>query len=101
MAWVVIAVTFFSSLCMAGAVGLPGAFILPFGKEFGWDPGQVSAALAIRLLLFGLMAPFSAALIERYGVRAVVLCAQALVIVGPARRPRDERSFGSSFCSGG
>lgn len=80
--WIIIAVTFFSSLCMAGAIGLPGAFILPFGKEFGWDPGQVSAALAIRLLLFGLMAPFSAALIERYGVRTVVLAAQALVIVG-------------------
>ena len=80
--WVVIAVTFFSSLCMAGAVGLPGAFILPFGKEFGWDVGQISGALAIRLLLFGLMAPFSAALIERYGVRTIVLSAQALVIVG-------------------
>ena len=80
--WVVIAVTFFSSLCMAGAVGLPGAFILPFGKEFGWDIGQISGALAIRLLLFGLMAPFSAALIERYGVRTIVLSAQALVIVG-------------------
>ena len=80
--WVVIAVTFFSSLCMAGAVGLPGAFILPFGKEFGWDTGHISAALAIRLLLFGLMAPFSAALIERYGVRTIVLFAQSLVIVG-------------------
>ena len=80
--WVVIAVTFFSSLCMAGAVGLPGAFIIPFGKEFGWDPAQVSGALAIRLLLFGLMAPFSAALIERYGVRRIVLGAQALVVVG-------------------
>lgn len=80
--WVVIAVTFFSSLCMAGAVGLPGAFIIPFGKEFGWDTAQVSGALAIRLLLFGLMAPFSAALIERYGVLKVVLTAQALVVGG-------------------
>ena len=80
--WVVIAVTVFSSLCMAGAVGLPGAFIIPFGKEFGWDPAQVSGALAIRLLLFGLMAPFSAALIGRYGVRKVVLSAQGLVIAG-------------------
>ena len=80
--WIIVAVTFFSSLCMAGAVGLPGAFILPFGKEFGWDPAQVSGALAIRLLLFGLMAPFSAALIERYGVRRIVLCAQAAVVVG-------------------
>lgn len=80
--WIIVAVTFFSALCMAGAVGLPGAFILPFQKEFGWDPAQVSGALAIRLLLFGLMAPFSAALIERYGVRRIMLTAQMLVVAG-------------------
>jgi MFS family permease len=80
--WIIVTVAFFSSLCTAGAIGLPGAFILPFGKEFGWDPSQVSSALAIRLLLFGLMAPFSATLIARYGVRRMMLSAQTLVIVG-------------------
>ena len=60
--WIVIATTFFSSLVMAGAVGLPGAFIIPLSKEFGWDTAQISSAMAVRLALFGLMGPFSAAL---------------------------------------
>ncbi len=80
--WVVIATMFFSALVMAGAVGLPGAFIIPLSKEFGWDSAQISSALALRFFLFGLMGPFSAALIERYGVRRIVFAAQSLVLVG-------------------
>ena len=53
--WIVIATTFFSALVMAGAVGLPGAFILPLSKEFGWDTAQISTAMAVRFALFGLM----------------------------------------------
>jgi MFS family permease len=82
--WVIVAVTFFSSLVMSGAVGLPGAFIQPFTAEFGWDTAQISSSMAIRLVLFGLMGPFAAALIERYGVRRIVLIAQVLVLVGLA-----------------
>lgn len=80
--WVVIATIFFSTLVMSGAVGLPGAFIVPLSKHFGWDAAQISSALAVRFILYGLMAPFSAALIDRYGVRAVVVGAQVLVVVG-------------------
>jgi sugar phosphate permease len=81
-AWIVAAVTFMTALTTAGAVGIPGALILPLGREFGWDTAQISSALALRLLLFGLMAPFAAALIERYGVRRIVLTAITLIILG-------------------
>ncbi|WP_158816799.1 MFS transporter [Methylocapsa sp. S129] len=80
--WVVIGVTFLTALTTAGAVGVPGALILPLTKEFGWDTAQISSALAIRLVLFGLMGPFAAALIERYGVRRIVLSAISLIVVG-------------------
>jgi sugar phosphate permease len=80
--WVVVGVTFLTMLTTAGAVGLPGAFILPLQKEFGWDAGGISSALAIRIALFGLMGPFSAALIERYGVRRMVLSAALLIAAG-------------------
>jgi MFS family permease len=80
--WVVIAVTFLTALTTAGAVGVPGALILPLTREFGWNTAEISTALAIRLVLFGLMAPFAAALIERYGVRRVVLSAIAMIVVG-------------------
>lgn len=80
--WVVVAVTFLTMLTTAGAVGLPGAFIVPLQKEFGWDTSGISSALALRLALFGLMGPFSAALIERYGVRRMVLAAVMLICAG-------------------
>ena len=43
---------------------------------------QILSALAIRLVLFGLMAPFAAALIERYGVTRVVLTAITMIVIG-------------------
>ena len=80
--WVVAAVAFLTMLATSGAVGLPGALILPLAKEFNWDVGGISSALAVRLVLFGLMGPFAAALIERYGIRRVILTALALIVTG-------------------
>jgi sugar phosphate permease len=80
--WVIVAVTFVTMLTTAGCMGLPGALIVPLGKEFGWDTGEISTALALRLILFGLMAPFAAALIEKYGVRNVILAAVVTISAG-------------------
>jgi MFS family permease len=83
-AWVVAGAIFLTALTTAGAVGIPGALILPLGREFGWDTAEISSALGLRLALFGLMAPFAAALIERYGIRRVVMAAILLIIGGLA-----------------
>ncbi|HYP57346.1 MAG TPA: MFS transporter [Beijerinckia sp.] len=80
--WLIVAVTFVTMLTAAGAMGVPGALILPLQKEFGWNTAEISSALAIRLMLYGLMGPFSAALIERYGVRRIVITAVLLLISG-------------------
>lgn len=77
--WVVAAVTFLTMLVTAGAVGAPGVLILPLQKEFGWATSEISSALAVRLLLFGLMAPFAAAFMNRFGVRPVATVALALI----------------------
>jgi MFS family permease len=80
--WIVVAVAFVTMLTTAGAMGLPGALIGALHSDFGWDVGEISSALALRLALFGLMGPFAAALIERYGVRTIVLTAVSLLVVG-------------------
>ncbi len=80
--WVIVAVTFLTTLTTAGAMGLPGALILPLSREFGWDVAQISSAIAIRLVLFGLMAPVAAALMETYGVRRIIIFAICLIISG-------------------
>ena len=77
--WAVAAVTFLTMLVTAGAVGAPGVLILPLQKEFGWATSEISSALAVRLLLFGLMAPFAAAFMNRFGVRPVALVALSLI----------------------
>jgi MFS family permease len=81
-AWMMVGVTFFTSLISAGTVGAPGVFIVPLQQEFGWTTAEVSSALSIRFILFGLMAPFAAALLNRYGLRNVTL--SALLIVASA-----------------
>src|SRR4051794_9897645 len=80
--WVVVGVTFLTMLVTAGAVGAPGVLILPLQQEFGWQTAEISSALAIRLMLFGLMGPFAAALMNRYGVRRITLAALGLIATG-------------------
>ncbi|TFV41895.1 MFS transporter [Bradyrhizobium frederickii] len=78
--WVMVGVTFLAALISAGTVGAPGVFIVPLQKEFGWSTAEISSALSIRFILFGLMAPFAAALLNRYGLRNVTLAAQLIVV---------------------
>jgi MFS family permease len=80
--WVVVAATFLTMLVTAGAVGAPGVLLLPLQREFGWSTAAISSALALRLVLFGLMGPFAAAFINRYGVRKVTLSALCLIGLG-------------------
>jgi len=78
--WVMVGVTFVTALISAGAVGAPGVFIVPLQNEFGWSTAEISSALSIRFILFGLMAPFAAALLNRYGLRNVTLLALLTVV---------------------
>ena len=80
--WAVVGVTFLTMLVSAGAVGAPGVLLLPLQREFGWSTADISVGLAIRLLLFGLMGPFAAALINRYGVKRMVLASLTVVSTG-------------------
>jgi MFS family permease len=80
--WVVVAVTFLTLLVTAAAMGTPGVMIVPLEREFGWSDAQISSALALRILLFGLFGPFAAAFMNRFGVRRVIVCALMLIAAG-------------------
>ena len=77
--WVVAAVTFLTMLVTAGAVGAPGVLIGPLEAEFGWATADISSGFAIRLMLFGLVGPFAAAFMNRFGLRRVAAVALALI----------------------
>jgi MFS family permease len=77
--WIAVAVTFFTLMATAGFRSAPSVLIVPLEDAFGWSRSQISAAVAINVLLFGLVAPFAAALMERFTVRKVVMSALAVV----------------------
>ena len=80
--WVIAGATFLVMLATAGAMGAPGVILRPLEEEFGWSTEQISVALAVRLALYGLIAPFAAAFINRFGVRPVVVSAVAMIVAG-------------------
>src|SRR3954467_13496500 len=47
--WVVMGIAFLTMLTSSAALGLPGAFLQPLGKEFGWWPHPHPRAHAPRL----------------------------------------------------
>ncbi len=81
-AWVVAAVAFVATVGAAGFRSTPGVMINPLRQEYGWSVGTISTAVSINLILFGLTAPFAAALMERFGMRRVVAAALLLVSAG-------------------
>ncbi len=72
-------------------MGMVGVLMPPLKTEFGWDIGAVSAALALRVLLYGMVAEFFAA-----GVACVVACVVASVAALIIRRRTPDRSPPSS-----
>ena len=81
-AWIVAGITFATLFACAGFRSAPSVLILPLEDEFGWRRDVISAALAINVLLFGLTAPFAAALMDRFTVRKVVMSALSVIGIG-------------------
>lgn len=58
--------------------------MVPLNHEFGWSMSSMSLAVSLNLILYGLVAPFAAALMDRFGIRRVVSTALFLVALGAA-----------------
>jgi MFS family permease len=81
-AWIIVGITFLILLTSAGVRSAPGVLMVPLEHHFGWDRSTVSAALSINLLFYGLVGPFAAAFMKRYGMRLVILLSISLVATG-------------------
>jgi MFS family permease len=81
-AWWVAAVTFLALVGAAAFRAVPGVLIDPLRDEFGWSVSTISAAVAVNMALYGLTAPFAAALMERFGIRRVVVVALLVTATG-------------------
>jgi MFS family permease len=75
-------VAFIAIIGAAGFRATPGLLINPLEDAFGWSRATISSAVSVNLVLFGLTAPFAAALMDRFGMRRVVAIALCLVALG-------------------
>ena len=83
-AWVVAAVTFVILIVTAGVRATPGVLMISLEGEFGWSRAAISSAIAINIALFGLIGPFAASVMDRWGVRRVILGALGLLAASVA-----------------
>ena len=83
-AWFAAGVTFLTLVATAGFRSAPSVTIVPLEEAFGWSRSQVSLAIAINVLFYGLIAPFAAALMERFTVRKVVMTALTFIALSSA-----------------
>ncbi|WP_405798024.1 MFS transporter [Streptomyces sp. NBC_01506] len=83
-AWFVAAVTFVTIIGAAAFASLPGLLIEPLHTEFDWSRGEIGFAVSVNLALYGLTAPFAAALMDRFGIRRVVAVALTVIAAGSA-----------------
>jgi len=81
-AWVVLGVTFICLLISAATRATPSILIVPLEKEFGWSRTTISMAISLNILLYGLIGPFAAGFINRYGPRRVMAASAILIGLG-------------------
>ena len=81
-AWIAAAITWMTLVAAAGYRSAPSVLIVPLEDAFGWSRDQIALAISVNILLYGLTAPFAAALMERFTVRKVVMSALAAVSLG-------------------
>src|SRR4026207_127765 len=80
--WFVISLCFLTTLTSAGVRSSPSVLIHPLEAEFGWSRTLIASAVSMNLLLFGIAAPLSGFLIDRFGPRKVMMGSLCLLIAG-------------------
>src|SRR5690348_8235758 len=83
-AWIVAGVAFLALIGAAGFRAAPAVLIVPLQEDFGWSRSVLSLAVSLNLVLYGLTAPFAAALMDRFGMRRVTAIALVLIALGSA-----------------
>lgn len=92
-AWIVAAVAFVTLLVGAATRASPSLLIVPLESEFQWSRATISFAIGVNLLLYGLIGPFAAAMMESFGVRRMMLGSLSAIGVGVALTPLMQQSW--------
>ncbi len=80
--WIVIASIFLGLFLTSLTNYSFTAFIEPIAYEFAWSYSQISVAASLRMMEIGLMAPVIGWLIDRWGIKKVVLAGSVIMCTG-------------------
>ncbi len=80
--WLVLTLSFLTTLTAAGIRSSPTVLIHPLELEFGWSRAAISSAVSLNLLLYGMAGPISGWLLDRFGSRRVMLGSLFLLLFG-------------------
>jgi MFS family permease len=80
----VTALIFCALLAAAGLRSTPGILMVPWENAFGWSRSSISFAAATGIFLFGMTGPFAAAAMQRFGIRATIMTALAMMSLSTA-----------------
>lgn len=85
--WIIVLLTFATLLVSAGIRSLPSVLLIPFQDEFGWSRGSISSVISVGIFLYGLVGPFSASMLLRFGFRKVLICSLSVLGLSLAMTP--------------
>jgi MFS family permease len=80
--WIVLILSFLTTLVGAGIRSSPAVLIHPLESEFGWNRALIASGISVNLLLFGVAAPISGWLLDRFGPRRVMMSSLCLLVLG-------------------
>ncbi|HWA46059.1 MAG TPA: MFS transporter [Hypericibacter adhaerens] len=83
-AFIVVGVIFLSLLASAGLRAAPGVLMVPLEGAFGWSRATISSSAALGIFLYGMVGPFAAAIMQRFGIKRTLMGALALMSVSTA-----------------
>jgi predicted MFS family arabinose efflux permease len=92
-AWIVAGITFLVLIASAGVRSTPSVLIIPLEREFGWSRATISLAVSLNILLYGLMGPFAAAIMARFGLRRTVVGGLVTLAIGVGLTSQIEASW--------
>ena len=93
--WVVVAVAFGAVLLSAGVRSAPGVFLVPMlaDSQSSFTRPVISAAIALGLVFFGIAAPVSGWLMDKFGPRRMMLVSMLLIATAMALSSRLSTEF--------
>ena len=83
-AWPVALVAGLTIVAAAAFTAMPGVLMEPLHDEYAWPRASIGQAVSVNMIVYGLVAPFAAALMDRFGLQKVALAALMVVVAGAA-----------------